>query len=80
MTLHMSTFLIIQPLYLSAEKHYMRNALKALDDSQLGFAKCCYRLNLKKWMAFIIRDLVHFLTLLFWRRLDLVLSVILGGN
>lgn len=59
----MSTFLMIQSWCLSAEKHHMRNVWKALDDSHLGFAKCCYRLNLKKWMAFIIGGLVPFLTL-----------------
>lgn len=37
--------------------------MKTLDDSHLRFAKCCYRLNLKKWMAFIIGGLVPFLTL-----------------
>lgn len=44
--------------------------MEALDNSHLGFAKSCYRLNLKKWMAFIIVDLVPFLTLalLAWLR------------
>lgn len=46
----------------------MRNVLKALDGSHLGFAKCCYRLYPKMWMAFIIWGLVAFLVLAFLSR------------
>lgn len=49
--------------HLPAGKLCMRNVLKMLNDSYLGFEKCCYELNLKKWMAFIAGGLVSFPTL-----------------
>ncbi|OWK60114.1 T-cell surface glycoprotein CD3 zeta chain [Lonchura striata] len=36
----------------------MKSILKVLSDSYLDFEKCCYELNLEKWMAFIAGGLV----------------------
>lgn len=58
----------------------MINVLEMLNDSYPGFEKCCYELNLRKWMAFITGGLVSFSALALLAGLDLVLLVSLSGN